>query len=101
LEGVKRSILSEKFSSAPAYQLALDNAIKNKYILINKETDSICRTKEDLTDKTKEELLWVKSDKKENINAGIIKELKRRKLVEEKQRFIYDIRKGKNYKQKR
>jgi hypothetical protein len=67
--------------------------------MLNK--DFVYQLKESLTDVTKDELIWVNTGKKENITADIIKELKRRKLVEEKQKTFYEIRKGKSYKNKR
>lgn len=46
-------------------------------------------------------LVGLKLERDEKLASKVIKELKRRKLVEERHRNVYIIRKGKNYREKR
>lgn len=81
-----------------AYQLALSNAVKNKLVLVKE--DVISRTEDGLADKTRDELVWLKLENEAKLTPEIIRELKRRKLAEERHRNVYVIRKGRNYKEK-
>ena len=98
MEGVNKKTLPEKFPSAEAYQLALSNAVKNKLVVIKDEV--VARTEDGLLDRTKNELLILKLENDEKLAPEVIKELKRRKLVEERHRNVYIIKKGKNYREK-
>lgn len=52
-------------------------------------------------DRTKQALVGLKLERDETLAPEVVKELKRRKLVEERHRNVYIIRKGKSYREKR
>lgn len=63
--------------------------------------ENICRTQEGLSDKTKEELVLIKLGQEEKLATEAVKELKRRKLAEERHKNLYIIRKGANFREKK
>ena len=97
LEGTAKELVEGELKDA--FKIGFGNAMKKKIVAL--KDGKVFRTKESFEDEDRNKLILVGEGKIEAISKEDVKNLKGRKLIEEKQETTFVITKGEAYREKK
>lgn len=97
VEGTAKEVVEGELKDA--FKIGFGNAMKKKIVALKE--GKVFRTKESFEDEDRNKLVLVAQGKSEAISKEDVKNLKGRKLIEEKQETTFVITKGEEYREKK